>query len=190
MEEVVLDRFSFAKPSPLLLIGATGSGKSYFILKMIKERQKLFKTPVKRVVYCYEVYQEIFDAMKKDVIFVKGLVSEKTITSWNNEHTILVIDDLQYGSFDRAAEILIVKLFAVLSHHRNITVIFVSHNIFSPVKYFRNLSLNAHYIILFANKRDNGQVCDRSRLQPPGPPLPAGSGLILRPTARRRARNP
>lgn len=39
-----------------------------------------------------------------------------------------------------------------------ITVLFLLQNIFPPGKYMRTISLNAHYIILFKNSRDEQQV--------------------------------
>lgn len=52
----------------------------------------------------------------------------------------------------------LMNLFTTYSHHMGITVLFLLQNIFPPGKYMRTVSLNAHYIILFKNSRDEQQV--------------------------------
>ena len=43
-------------------------------------------------------------------------------------------------------------------HHRNASVIYITQNMFQQSKASRTLSLNAHYMILFQNTRDKGQI--------------------------------
>lgn len=45
-------------------------------------------------------------------------------------------------------------LFTKDSHHRNITVIFMSQDMFPKGKFSKTISRNAHYIIAFKNPRD------------------------------------
>lgn len=59
-------------------------------------------------------------------------------------------------------------LFTVKCHHYNITVLFLVQNVFPPGKYARTLSLNAHYICLFATKRDALQIQSLGRQISPG----------------------
>ena len=158
MEKMQFSKFSIENSATIMIIGSTGSGKTYFVSRLIRERAKLFKQPIKRVVYCYEVYQKIFEPLENQVNFVKGLISERVINSWNREHTLLIIDDLMFGSFSKSDEELLVKLYGVLSHHLNVTVIFITQNAFNKSKYMRTISLNTHYIVLFANRRDGQQV--------------------------------
>ena len=49
-------------------------------------------------------------------------------------------------------------LFTQGSHHKNITVIFINHNIFDQGKNARTIALNVKYIVLFSNPRDNLQI--------------------------------
>ena len=44
------------------------------------------------------------------------------------------------------------------SHHRNISVILLTHNIFEKGKYMRTISLNCSYLIIFNNLRDKKQI--------------------------------
>ena len=52
----------------------------------------------------------------------------------------------------------ILQLFTVGSHHKNISVIFLTQNIFCKGKHSRSINLNSHYLILFRNPRDASQI--------------------------------
>lgn len=70
-----------------------------------------------------------------------------------NEPRLLIIDDLMRESNGN-----IVDLFSKGSHHRNMSTIFITQNIFHQGKGSRDMSLNAHYIVLFKNPRDKSQI--------------------------------
>lgn len=68
---------------------------------------------------------------------------------------ICVLDDLLHNlANDKWAQ----ELICVSSHHLNITVCLVGHNIYEKGKVMRTLSLNMHYFILFENRRDSEQI--------------------------------
>ena len=62
------------------------------------------------------------------------------------QHNLIVLDDLMAQS---GKEKCIADLFTKGSHHRNLSVIYIVQNIFHQGKEMRNISLNAHYIMLF-----------------------------------------
>ena len=53
-------------------------------------------------------------------------------------------------------------------HHRNLSVILISQNLFHQGRQSRNISFNAHYILLFHNPRDLTQVNTLTRQMYPG----------------------
>ena len=53
---------------------------------------------------------------------------------------------------------LISSYFTRGSHHKNVSVILVTQNLFHPNKHFRTASLNAQYMIIFKNPRDSLQI--------------------------------
>jgi hypothetical protein len=55
------------------------------------------------------------------------------------------------------------ELFTRVSHHRNVSVFYLTQNIFHKSKHSRTISLNAHYIIFFKNPRDAQQISILSR---------------------------
>ena len=72
-----------------------------------------------------------------------------------NKTNILIIDDLFASAKDSSS---IQNLFAVESHHKNISVFLIAHNVFTKGIYSRDLSLNSSNLILFRNPRDSIQI--------------------------------
>ena len=52
----------------------------------------------------------------------------------------------------------ILDLFTNGSYHKNISVIFITQNIFHKGKSQRDISLNTKYIVLYKNPRDRAQI--------------------------------
>jgi hypothetical protein len=50
------------------------------------------------------------------------------------------------------------KIFTILGHHTNSSLIFLSQNLFYNNKTFRNISLNFDYIVIMRNNRDLSQI--------------------------------
>ena len=50
------------------------------------------------------------------------------------------------------------NVFTKGSYHRNITVVYMVHKVFDNGKVQRTMSLNSHYMVLFKNHRDDGQM--------------------------------
>ena len=82
-----------------------------------------------------------------------------------NQNTLLVLDDLMDKC---ASDSSILNLFTTDSHHKSVSVIFVTHNVFSNHKYFRTISLNCQYIILLNSPRDKLQITNLGRQMFPG----------------------
>ena len=73
------------------------------------------------------------------------------------------MNDLMTSTDDR-----VVDIFTKISHHRNISVVYLTQNLFYKNKQTRTLSLNSHYIVLFKNVRDATQVSNLGRPMYPG----------------------
>ena len=72
-----------------------------------------------------------------------------------SERNLVVLDD-QMAEAGKMEEMS--NLFTKGSHHRNITVVYIVQNVFDKGKVHRTISLNSHYIVLFKNPRDQGQM--------------------------------
>ena len=66
--------------------------------------------------------------------------------------TVIVVDDHMSDVNQLVADIL-----TKICHHRNISSPYLTQNLFDKNKYARTIRLNAHYLVLFKNRRDVGQ---------------------------------
>jgi len=86
-----------------------------------------------------------------NIKFVEGMPD---IDQFDGKHRILlIIDDLMHEINDKTCQI-----FTRGSHHLNISVIFLTQNIFHGTKHNRTMNLNTHYLVLFKNPRDATQI--------------------------------
>ena len=77
--------------------------------------------------------------------------------------SILILDDLMSQADDRVENI-----FTKLSHHKSVSVLFLTQNLFFKSKQARTISLNSHYIVVFKNARDAMQISNLARQMYPG----------------------
>ena len=148
-------------PFTALISGPSGSGKTQFTLKLIRCGDKLVTPPPQEIVWCYGVYQDVFAKMS-NVRFIEGLPDINEFDG--SKRLLLVIDDLMHEANEKVAQI-----FTKGSHHKNISVLFLTQNIFHSSKHNRTMNLNSHYIVLFKNPRDIGQVAILGRQMFPKP---------------------
>ena len=128
--------------------------------RLIENANGMFTVPPRRIVYAYSEYQPLFDVMKRtipNIIFHQGLPDREDLENHSEglDHVILVLDDLML-KITQSEDC--VQLFTVTSHHRNITVLFLTQNLYPPGKYARSISLNCANVIFFRNERDKKQV--------------------------------
>jgi len=65
---------------------------------------------------------------------------------------VLVLDDLmEEGGQDKS----VLDLFTKGSHHRNITVLYLTQDLFPPGKFSKTINRNAHYIVAFKTHEIN-----------------------------------
>jgi len=177
---IYLDSFQFSHPATVLLAGPTRSGKTTLISKIIDQSDNgLLAPPPGRIVYCYSQWQKAFEDIKMSrarpahlnsssnarvaVEFFEGLPDIETFDPKVNN--FLILDDLMV---ECGKDSKVLRLFTIDSHHRNITVFFLTQNIFSQDKNSRSISLNCQYIILTNNPRDKLQIVNLAKQIFPG----------------------
>ena len=147
--------FLFQSPTTMILSGATGSGKTTWLKSLLDHRKDMFFSPPERILYFYGTWQPLFEEMEKSgVEFIEGLPPQD-IENQSGKPMVVILDDL----LEEATKSDVVeRLFTKGSHHKNMTVIYLTQNLFRQGKNARNITLNAHYLVLFKNPRDVGQV--------------------------------
>lgn len=113
--------------------------------------------PPAEIIYCYKHFQKDFESIEElGVIFHEGMYSLQDMPD-DGKHRLMVIDDMMCEALaqdNKSSNPSITDLFTRLSHHMNISVILVLHNLFNKAKQTRTVSLNSKYIILLKNPRD------------------------------------
>ena len=71
-----------------------------------------------------------------------------------NIPTLIVLDDLM----DTAYSTKVSELFTKGSHHRNISLVLMTQNLFHQGPSSRDISLKSKYIVVFKNSRDKTQI--------------------------------
>ena len=91
-----------------------------------------------------------------DIEFVQDLPNaEKIKAIYDGKHHIICLDDLQHEvANSKEAE----KLFTQLSHHNNLSIIYLNQNIFYQRKCACTLNLNTVYTVLLKNPRNTQHV--------------------------------
>jgi len=146
----------FVHPSTWLVSGPTGSGKTYFIVSVLRNR--MIQPQPTRILWCYGEWQQLFQELQvvmKEIEFIEGLPTGLTNSIKPGEHTLIIIDDLMSEVGDSEE---LKRLYTRGSHHRSLTIIYVVQNLFDKGKSHRTVSLNTHYMVLFKNPRDKSQI--------------------------------
>jgi len=143
--------FKLHHPFTAVVAGPTGCGKSAWVLRLIDNAREIIYTPPSSIHYCYGEYQPIFNKYPQ-VQLHEGLPELGSETLDSREPTLMIVDDLMSETKQLVADI-----FTKLSHHRNISILYLSQNVFDKNEYVRTITLNAHYLVLFKNSRDAGQ---------------------------------
>lgn len=146
-----VEKFTFRSPATCLVAGPTGCGKTFLLLNILKEMEIFEQTPVK-IIWCYNVYQEKFKEYKDVIQFHEGIYDIRSLDNIHG-HKIIVLDDLMHK-----LNLEIAEAFTVYSHHLNISVFFITQNIFHQSKHMRSVSLNTQYLLLFGQRRDMSQI--------------------------------
>ena len=149
-------------PFTCIVSGPSGCGKSSLV-KAILQHDVINPLP-DHILWLYAEDQPLYQSMK-NVEFIQGIPDDLETRFERRHNNVLILDDLmtQCHSDER-----LTRLFSVGSHHKNLSIIFIIHNLFHYGKEMRTVSLNSHYIILFKNPRDRLQISTLARQMYPG----------------------
>ena len=135
-------------------------GKTFMCREIIKASATLIHPPPQRILYCYSEWQSLYDDMPEIVEFHQG-INEDLLSRDNlkNQQILLIIDDLN----EDANGTLISAIFTRMSHHRFISVIYLTNSLFSNQRNYRLLASNTQYYGLFRSTRDHASIAILAR---------------------------
>lgn len=141
-------------PSAIIVAGPSQAGKSQWVAKLIKHSDTMLKPSPKEIIICYSEWQPLYDTLER-VRFHKGLIDVETLNP--DQPKLLILDDLMDLLAKKEGES-ISQIFTKHCHHRNLSVVLITQNIFQKGNHMRNCQLNSHYQVLFKNPRDKTQI--------------------------------
>ena len=155
--------YEFQHPCTVVISGPSGSGKSVLTKDILCQRS--IQPSPQRIIWCYGQYQPLYDAIQRQlpyVEFVKGIPEFLEHESFldTSVRNCIVLDDLMG---DAKKNDKISRLFSIGSHHRNLTVLYLTQNVFPQGKACRDVALNTKYLVLFNNPVDRAQVLNLAR---------------------------
>jgi hypothetical protein len=162
---ILPEQVKFHHPFSMSVCGPTTCGKTYWVYMFLKSMQEIINMNDKdtkfqgKVMYCFSVEQQLYNDIRKDVenvMFFKGIPKLENIYEFFEEKDgIVILDDLMYEIMKNVD---MLKLFTQGIHHYNISVIFMSQNVFQQGIHARTIALNVKYLVLFYNPRDKKQI--------------------------------
>ena len=147
-------------PFTCVVAGPTGSGKTMWVKRFVKQVFDMMAPVPEEVVWCYGIWQPDYNELK-GVKFVEGL--PKLEEFLDGRRRLVIIDDLMSETDER-----VTKMFTKGSHHGNMSVLYITQNIFSKNKEQRTINLNSHYLVAFKNPRDASQITHLGKQMYPG----------------------
>lgn len=135
----------------LCIAGPSGSGKSTFCVDLLNRAGQIFDVEFDKI---YWILGDPNAKPKNLITPVEYLL--EVPSEFNNESGLpqcYVLDDSMFETQNKS----VANLFTRGSHHQNISVIFITQNIFHRGRYSRDISLNFTHLCIMNNPRDRSQ---------------------------------
>lgn len=142
----------FNAPFTLIVSGATGSGKTQWLMKFLDHYEELIEPPPVKILYCYsEMNDSIIELMRRGIEVHNGVPSQELIQS-QPKPLLLILDDLMLNVKNDFLDL----LFTRGSHNWNVSVVFVTQSLYG--RDIRTARANSHYLVLMRNPSGQLQV--------------------------------
>ena len=162
----------FCHPSTWLVCGPSSSGKTTFVTKLIQNYCPMFGDDKRRnLLFFYKQWQPSYEKILANtffkVTFINAPPTEDGIVEYarpfQKTGCFVIIDDFMQN-LDKSMS----SIFTTHAHHLNILVCLLSQNLFPKNPFFRDISLNSTYVVIFKNPRDLSQLTHFARQFAPG----------------------
>ena len=116
--------------------------------------------PPEPILWCFGQWQPLYEELQKKIPyieFVHGIPDYLHSPQFINAGTrnLIIFDDLMT---EAKCDQRIADLFTKGNHHRNISIVHLTQNVFPQGKACRDITLNTQYLVLFNNPIDRQQV--------------------------------
>ena len=146
-----------------MVTGPSGSGKTEWTRKLLLT--SLIYPPPERILWCFGQWQPLDEDLQKRIPwieFVHGIPDYLNSPQFIDpgKQNLIIFDDLMT---EAKCDQRIADLFTKGSHHRNISIVYLTQNVFPQGKACRDIALNTEYLVLFNNPIDRQQVATLAR---------------------------
>ena len=154
------DIFKLHHPFSMLVAGPRGAGKSEFVKQLFSLKCYIMTDPPERIVWFYGRRQpDLFCSLAQEMPCIEFYERRHTNIGVMFDRSkrnicIIDIDDLMQSVSGNQ----LVENHFTNGRHLNLSVVFVSQNLFYTGKKCRTISLNSTYIVVFKNPRDQTQI--------------------------------
>ena len=155
-------------PFGAVFAGPTCCGKTFLLRKILERGDEIINVNFDRILWCHGMVQSAHDEMMQtidNIEFIEGLPCDLETKIDPSQKTLVVIDDLMS---ELANDKRLANLFTKGIHHMNLSCVFIVQNMFCHGKELRNVSLNAHYLVIFKSPRDSSQITHLAKQMFPG----------------------
>ena len=128
----------FKTPANFYICGQTQCGKSYMVRRMLNHLEEMFSPVPTKTVYCYGEFQKEFDEFPPNVELIEGFPNDVNKLTKGHDNCLIVLDDLMTQCSNDPC---VADLFMRGSRHREISVLYLTQNVFPPGKLSRTISL-------------------------------------------------
>ena len=139
------------------IVGPSGSGKTHFVCKLL-QNPKYFKSKFNKI-YWHQGGGGESGLTKLEFGKLKNI---KVINGFDQDWStrlqkgdVIIIDDL-YQEANKESDFN--NLFTKIARHTEVTVIFITQNLFHQGGNHRTRNINVHYLVVFKNPRDQTVV--------------------------------
>ena len=158
-KKISMHDIRFKENFKIFVCGPSRCGKTVFIKDLLQNIPSITKQNISKVIYVYKVWQQIFEDMKLQGLVHFFLREEENIVEKIKklsfgEYSLVIFDDLiNSKNLEEISD-----LFVVDGRHSNYSMIFTSQRMFVNNEYFRQISNNCDYIVVFKNPRNYSEI--------------------------------
>ena len=150
-------------PFSMVVTGRSRSGITAWTRKLLLS--SLIQPPPGCILWCFGQWQPLYGKIQRRISwikFVQGIPDYLNSSQYINfgKRNLLNFDDLMP---EAKCDQRIADLFTKRSHHRNISIVYPTKNLFPQGKACRDIDLNTQYLVLFNNPIDRQQVATLAR---------------------------
>ena len=152
------DIFKLHDPVSMSVAGPRGAGKGEFVKQLLSLKRFIMMNPPERIVWFDGRHQpDLFCSLAQEIPCIElyeRLHTNIEVMFERSKRNICITDDLMQSA---SGNQLVENLFTN-GRRLNLSVVFVSQNLFYAGKKCRAISLNSTCIVIFKNPRDQSQI--------------------------------